>query len=224
MDTPSPNQSEAHPIDPTQKHAERYLKKIWISKGCRFIAHRRLKARNHASQLVVSFFSVAVIAASVAILIVSPEQKKLSDLVTVLAINASVFILVLSNLEFAKNYSVDAERMLRGAQVLSKIHDELELSIKTTFINQEELEKFVNRYNRVLLDFEANHEDIDYLYFQAIHPKHFDREHIGRLTRKIRTIQYYWHIWGLYVVLIFIPPILIFLAMEYVPRLVSMPA
>lgn len=126
---------------------------MWVSKGCRFIAHRRLRERNHASQLVISLFSIGVIAASISLLVVSPDSKKLSDFISILAINASIFILVLSNLEFAKNYSVEAERMLRGAQLLSKMHDDLELNINQGSIAKETLALIIEHYNQVLMDF-----------------------------------------------------------------------
>ena len=147
--------------------------KIWASRGSRFVANRRLHRKNHASQLVLSFFSLMVIAAGVGSLVLPSESKTLANLVNVISIDASVFILVLSNLEFAKNYAVEADRMLKGAQALSPLHDEIEFSIRCKTLTHEKISSYIHQYNEIISEFEVNHEDIDYLYFQSMHTRKF---------------------------------------------------
>ncbi len=97
--------------------------------------------------MVLSFFAVAVIIAGIWLLTIPPEQKRLADFINFLAIDASVFILVLSNLEYSKNYAVTADRMLKGAQALSPLHDELKMAIRYETITSEFMQGVIGRYN-----------------------------------------------------------------------------
>ena len=185
--------------DSLYTYAERYRKKVWSSRGARFVANRRLHRKNHASQLVLSFFSLMVIAAGVGLLILPSEQKILANLVSVVSIDASVFILVLSNLEFAKNYAVQADRMLKGAQALSPLLDEIEKTITCKAITQEVMDSYIRQYNQIISEFEANHEEIDYQYFQTQNPKQF---HLAGWHYWIKRLDikahYFFYIWGHY--------------------------
>jgi len=160
--------------------------------------------------MVLSLFAVAVIAAGVWLLIIPSEQKRLADFISVLAIDASVFILVLSNLEFSKNYAVTADRMLKGAQALSPLHDELEMAIRCGKITPEVMQDVIKRYNEIINEFEVQHEDIDFIYFQSMHPHKFHLTGIqGMLKRLDYRIRYLLYIWGLYIVCVVVPTLLI---------------
>ena len=195
-------------------YAERYRQKIWSCRGARFVASRRLYSKNYASQLVLSFFSLMVIATGIALLVLPSDYKTLAKFFSVLSIDASVFILVLSNLEFAKNYAVHADRMFKGAQALSPLHDEIEKSIYCKTLTQDNIVSYIKEYNKILNEFEVNHEEIDYLYFQATNPDHFHLTKGKRLYLKIRLFSY---IWSLYIFCIVVPPVLIGLIMYGLP-------
>jgi hypothetical protein len=170
------------------------------------VAHRRLHSKAHASQLVLSFLAVAVIGASVGLLLLPPEQKKLSDFINVMSICASIIILVLGNLEYSKNYQVLADRMQKGAQALSPLHDELEFHIKTESLDAELLKGVIDSYNGIINEFEVQHEDIDYVYFQSMHATRFSLTGWqGRLKRWDYRIRYFLYIWGIYILCIGLP-------------------
>lgn len=205
--------------DPLMECAKRYLTKVLASRGSRFVANRRLRRKNHACQLVLSFFSLMVIAAGVGLLILPPDYKRFADFISVLSIDASVFILVLSNLEFAKNYAVEADRMLKGAQALSPLCDEMDKSIRCSTITSEAVDSFIKRYNDILNEFEVNHEEIDYLYFQSMHPRQFHLLGWHWMTRLIYRVRFFFNIWGVYLICIAVPPLVIALAMYGLPML-----
>lgn len=219
---PTPIAADHKSSDLLYAYAERYLMKVWASRGSRFVASRRLHKKNYACQLVLSFFSLTVIGAGVGLLVLPPDYKMLSNLISVLSIDASVFILVLSNLEFAKNYGVEADRMLKGAQALSPLYDEIERSIRCKLITQQKIDSFIQQYNHIINEFEVNHEDIDYLYFQTMHPRRFHLTGWHWFRRIKIKIGFFGYIWGLYIFSIIIPPILIGLAMYGLPQILHL--
>ncbi len=100
--------------------------------------------------------------------------------------------------------------MLKGAQALSPLHDDLELTIKTQTLDLEQLHEFVARYNGIINEFEVQHEDIDYIYFQSMHPARFHLTGFqGTIKRGDYRIRYFLYIWGLYIACMFVPPFII---------------
>jgi hypothetical protein len=200
---PKPPQS---PNDLAQ-YAGTLLRRLWITKGIRFDSCRRYEAKQRASNLAISVLSVYVIAFALIELLVrslSPDSIRLFPLITIVV---PVLILVLSQYESAKGYLVHAERMRMSAQHIERLHGNLELHIANGTPSYDVLKAILETYEEIIRDATANHDNVDYFYFQALHPNNFhERNWWERLKTGVRgRVMRLLDIWAL-PILVTIPP------------------
>jgi hypothetical protein len=189
----------------------KFLSKLWVTKGCRFEANRRLAAKNQASLLTISILSIYVIAGSLVTLIspVGTLSQSTINGINLLLVVTSIFILVLSNIEAAKNHGLRAHVMLKCAQQLSELYNEIEYLIETKRISTESFHAQLKLYDKIIADFSDNHDDIDYLYFQVSHWKHFKISGLGGYALTFRRrVERFRNIWGYYLAMLLPPPAL----------------
>lgn len=105
-----------------------FRKTLWTTKGCLFQAHKRLNEKDKASNFTLSILSIYVIIVS--LISITSENVKNNNL-DIIAIIASILILVLSNIEYSKSYSMQAEKMFRCAQEISELYYDFANLIKT---------------------------------------------------------------------------------------------
>lgn len=214
------------------RYTEKLNRNIWITKGSRFEASRRLSLQSQLSITSISFLSIYAIAISIIqnIIDLTGQCRSLNNLYTITAILLSVFILVLSLLEGLKNYQLRAERLDNNAKDLSKISRKIDifLSFELEDNNLNEHKKFVESINKDYNDLidrcQENHDSDDYWLFKAKHLKYFpeDFKNVGCVP--IGWLRSWWiqiwyiiqHYW-LYIISIFLPPPL-FIWLYYIFR------
>lgn len=205
--------AEAGAPDRTLEYAKELLRKLWITKGIRFEANRRLEKQHEATHLAISTLSVYVICVALFELLLksasathatTPSAHLLFPLAT---IAAPIFILVLEKHTAGKQYLVKADRMQRSALKIQALHSELHYDVATGTLTAAGLQKIRVEYEAILQDFTADHDNIDYLYFQALHPYMF-----GELTpyqawrRKVRgRLLHHVDVWAVPAFLIIVP-------------------
>lgn len=195
---------------------KRLLEKIWTTKGARFNAHRRLLGKHSASQFALAVLSIYAIAASVSTLVL-PEEKypRLLPAMSAGTIVASVFILVQSLLESAKNYQLRAYQMLRCGDKLSELYNLLSAQRDLGVVNEEVYIAATERYSQILADYSENHGDIDYLLFVSHHKRHHGHPAARWLNAQFQSMKNLLHIWGSSTFYIAAPPAAIFVAARW---------
>lgn len=195
---------------------KRLLDKIWTTKGARFNAHRRLLGKHSASQFALAVLSIYAIAASVATLVLPPEKyPRLLPAMSAGTIVASVFILVQSLLESAKNYQLRAHQMLRCGEKLSELYNVLSAKRDLGIVTEQEYLAAVERYSEILADYPENHGDIDYLLFVASHKRRNGRQALRWLNARVQSFKSMVHVWGSSSLYITAPPAAIFVAARW---------
>jgi hypothetical protein len=209
---------EPHPTENGLDVAlRRLLDKVWTTKGARFNASRRLLGKHSASQFALAVLSIYAIAASVSTLVLAPDKyPKLLPAMSAGTIVASVFILVQSLLESAKNYQLRAYQMLRCGEKLSELYNILSAKRDLGIVSEEEYISAVERYSEILADFSENHSDLDYLLFVAVHRRSGASPQLRWLTARWRSFKNLLQMWGSSSVYIAAPPAAIFLAARFV--------
>jgi hypothetical protein len=154
-------------------------RRVWITRGARFNAARRLSNKQYWSIASISFLSIygisiPIIQGALDSVICADVQRSYSVISTI----SSVFILVLSLLEGSKNYQVRAERLHSSALQLSGICREVEF-LKLKYKSQEvdvssHLVEISNKYERLILECQENHETEDFRLFQIQNRHHFE--------------------------------------------------
>jgi hypothetical protein len=147
--------------------------KLWITKGSRFIANRRLIARHKWSIYTVGVLSVYVIILGMA----DGFQLNIgisSDISTFATTAMTVIILIFSQLELSKEYSVKAREFHLCGLEIAELYNELRW-VKTNEAIKDKTKKvkdISDRYSAVLRRYE-NHDDIDRLVFHTTYPEYF---------------------------------------------------
>jgi hypothetical protein len=205
--------ANAIPDEDTQKYYAQFLSKIWVTKGCRFAANTRLSGKSLASQITISVLSVYVIAGSL-VTLVSPAgalTQAAINAINLIFVVTSIFILVLSNIEAGKNYALRAHVMLKCAQKVAELYNDIEFLIRTKQMTTVAFNERVKLYDKIIADFSDNHDDIDFLCFQVDHWKHFSLSGFKAYRRTItRRALSFLGIWGYYFAMLLPPPILFY--------------
>ena len=188
-------------------------RRMWITRGVRFVSEDRLKKKHLLSVLAINILSLCVIGLEIISILVKTKTHTMEILFPIAAIVAPVFIIVLSAHENAKRYLVYAERMHRSAQVISNLYSDLEFINHTNGLTDEVLNKLREDYNSALNDTSAHQDDVDYKYFQSLHPKPFlehDDNFLQQLLRQLNLhirgrIPYYFNVWFLPIIVTILP-------------------
>ena len=162
--------------------------------------------------------SVYVIAGSLFALVFGQKQsQQFIDLLNVMTATSSIFILVLSTLESGKNYALRAALMLRCAQAVSELHNELEFKLSAGLLEKNSFHGYMARYDQIIRDFSENHDNIDFYFFMAMpnNRKSFDLAGFGKLPTVIGyRLGNFLNIWGFYATLMIIPIIAFGIAIQ----------
>jgi SMODS and SLOG-associating 2TM effector domain family 5 len=185
-----------------------YLNSIRMTSGCRFEASRRLKQKDIASSFTIAWLSLYPIILSVADLI--PELKALeySKYAAFIATVTSIMVLVLSLLEYSRQYSVRANQMLQCGQELNEIYYELDYLIVSGSIDEDSFRMIKSRYDKVIDKYPENHTQKDFHYYRATHVKKLKSTWDGRLYIVWHNSVHVVTQWGFYMVLLAIPPVI----------------
>jgi hypothetical protein len=189
--------------------AENLERRLRITSGVRFESNARFGRKHHVSTLAISVLSLCVIAAELLSLLIKTKTPIMELLFPIATIIAPIFIIILASHETAKQYLVHAERMHRSAQHIQELHSKLEFLRQTSKLTDDELDKIRHEYETVLHDFSSDHNNIDYFFFQALHPRMFterDNSWLRRINLQIRgRTPYYFDLWAIPVLFILLP-------------------
>lgn len=144
--------------------SDHLLSKMWKTKGSRFNAHARLKARHWASVLATSLLALYLIALSLCQLTFADVLTPLESKVLLIGgVVVSVFLIIITLVENARNYLGDADRMHQSALAISELYNRFQ-SLTIEQANAERL-TFNDQYSEALKQIPVDHKDIDYKRF-----------------------------------------------------------
>lgn len=144
--------------------SDHLLSKMWKTKGSRFNAHARLKARHWASVLATSLLAMYIAALSLCQLTFADAMTPLENKVlSIGGVVVSIFLIIITLVENARNYLGDAERMHQSALAISELYNRFQ-ALTLEEANAERL-KFNDQYSDALKAIPVDHKDIDYKRF-----------------------------------------------------------
>ncbi|HEY9800483.1 MAG TPA: SLATT domain-containing protein [Leptolyngbyaceae cyanobacterium] len=186
--------------------------RMWKTKGSRFNAARRLNNKYQFSLFSISVVSIYGIAIPLIQGIVKNSRcQEINDIYNAISLLLSVFTLVISLLEGARNYQLKAEKLYNNAVKISSLERELEYLIISKLNDADFVQKLgdiSSRYEKLIQDCPENHESEDYTLFRLQNRKEFSISIITEIYTRIKLIVLdYW----LYIFVLGIPPILFLL-------------
>ncbi|WP_321531815.1 SLATT domain-containing protein [uncultured Desulfuromonas sp.] len=179
-------------------------KTMWITKHSRYNASDRLRRKHSISIYTISILSIYALVLT--LLEKYGFQVSNCNIYEFSSVLLALFILVLSLTEASKNYMVSSERLFVCGNNIRDLLDELKKFNNGSETDVAGIEALSSRYSHVLKACGENHETIDYDLLRAQRPKDFnDLNWFAGLYFKMK---YMFNIYGLYFVLIVIPPVL----------------
>jgi|SRR4051812_10937870 len=139
--------------------------RVWVTRGCYFVLCDRLRRKARYSIGSVTLLSFYVFVLS--LLQIFPNLSLASahkDILSVLTLTLSVFIIIITLLESSKNYAIDAEFSLMTAQELATLFGRCELV--EAGLSKEEAAELHREYDLILNRARTTRRAIDYLWFQ----------------------------------------------------------
>lgn len=192
--------------------------KMWRTAGARFNCQRRMKYRDTTSSFTIAILSVYLIAISVAQKIYNVGQNNpgLDNHLTFIAIVGAVFIIVISLIEWASDFSVRAERLFENATEIKILHARLARALvdgvpESTL--KSEFEAVSLGYEKLVDKNSPNHDPIDDFLFRSQnrsepHPSFQMNRFIAMYARALWLADTY----GLHLLLLVIPVIAYWIA------------
>lgn len=146
--------------------------KMWRTAGSRFNCQRRMKYRDTTSSFTISILSIYLIAISVAqkVYNVGQNHPDIDSHLTFIAIVGAVFIIIISLIEWAVQYSVRADRLFENATEIKKLHGRLERVLiegSSEITLKNEFETIWSDYEKLVDKNSPNHDPVDDFLFRA---------------------------------------------------------
>ncbi|MBB5693521.1 SLATT domain-containing protein [Muricoccus pecuniae] len=154
--------------------ADALYKKMWTTRGSRFVARSRYRVMNTLSVSSISALSVFLIAISVAAIVFQQSLTGLGqNLLNVFGVIASVGILAFSLIEGLRNHLGNSERMNESALSIGRLYEEFGVGYRSGRNEENEVRDYVRRYSEILEKYPLNHSSVDYMKFRADHAADF---------------------------------------------------
>lgn len=148
-----------------ENEINRWYKKLWETKGSRFIAANRLELHDKWSTITISIISVYIISINLAIILPDLPEFLSTEIITYSTICLSVLVLVISLILASRNYKMRADKYHECGRKINEIYDQLCIW-KNTDENpsKDDLNNMSKNYYTIL-DNHENHSRLDYLMF-----------------------------------------------------------
>jgi len=149
-----------------EQEIRRWYKKLWETKGARFIAAKRFETHEKWSTITISIVSVYIICLNLSVLV--PNRSKLlsTDNITFSTICLSIFVIVISIILSSRNYKVMANKFHDCGREISEIYDKVCIwKNNPDLVIPEDIFELIKEYNLLLQKYDINHSRLDYEMF-----------------------------------------------------------
>jgi len=190
--------------------------KVWSTKGARFEGDKRLSRKHSTSNISLAILSAYLIIASLYSVYIS-NSKSNFQLISYFITALSILLLVLNQYESSQDYKLRAKNFHNCGLELSEIYNKIRI-FKTLKKepNDYEIKNFCENisqeYQNILAKYE-NHLNIDYKNFKIANLDYF--KEITSFQKKLIELKTFWIIYGWYLLLIFLTPIIILILSLY---------
>lgn len=195
--------------DLTKTFLEELNYKMWVTKGARFNANKRLLARNDWSNKAIGFLTAyLIIFGLLSVYQVSKTPLIDPNIVAFGSTAVSILLLAFSQMEFAADYKSRAKSYHTCALKVSKLYNELRIIKTMTQQSEEDREvrarEISDKYQSILNKYD-NHEAPDYNKFRLDKWEYFE---LSKWQRFTTSCVYYFQTLLLYHGLIVVPPVI----------------
>lgn len=191
--------------------------KVWTTKGARFQADQRLRAKARMSSISMSILSAYLIIAGLISVYVGSHASINFQLINYFVTALSIVLLVLSQYENSQDYKLRAEKLHKCGLDISEIYNEIRIFKTLVPTPSNEITKIfcenvAPRYQAILSKYE-NHMPIDYAMFKTTQRHYFSKLEPKEIKSTKRKL--WWIVNGWYVMLLIGTP-LVFIGLSFI--------
>jgi len=180
-----------------------WYNKLWITKGSRFNAYRRVKSIHLWSTVSIIMFSVYIIGINLLVFMSYFSDDNIIEIITVVTIILSIFVLSISVFLNSRDYKVEYLNHHKMGIKITNLYSQVAL-LKDNKDLVKKIKKIGKEYDRLLKCSHYNHSQIDYEKTLL----ESDENQFGFVKSIIINLRYNLLPILIYIFLIFIPPII----------------
>lgn len=206
-----------------KEEIDRWYRKLWITKGCRFITAKRYEKHNQFSNITITVVSVYIITLNLTVLLENRPPLLSDSNITFSTICASILVLVLSLIINSREYQILANKFHDCGREITEVYDDLCILKATKTDDEGKLKEIITRYHAIIKKHDINHSNMDNNLFTARNISEFNLKkddltpwestclNISNFTYIYKTkIAYFFYVYFYYLLALIIPVIACF--------------
>lgn len=151
-----------------EEEVNRWYKKLWETKGSRFIASKRYERIDRFSSITIYIITAYILCVNLLILIPIRPKFLSNDNLSFFSICASIIILVISVYIPSRKYSIIAEKFHSCARDINVLYDKVcLLKVNVANVKESKISDLITEYNNILKSYDINHSKLDYSIFKC---------------------------------------------------------
>ncbi len=151
-----------------ENEINRWWKKLWETRGCRFNAAKRMEMNEKWSTITISFVSVYIIAINLVVYLKNRPAILTEELITMSTISLSILVIVISIILSTRDYKIKAHKYNNCGMDLSRLYDKVCLwKTDIASVQKTDIISLISDYNTILETYDLNHDRIDYMVFKS---------------------------------------------------------
>lgn len=193
-----------------EKELDRWYKKLWETKGSRFIAAKRYDRIDRYSNITLHIISAYLLCVNLLVLLPYRPHVLSNENINFFSICASIILLVISLYVPSRKYGDVSHKFHSCARDINILYDKVcywKNNIEEP--SKEDIKKLIEDYNLILKNYDINHSKLDYSIFKYENYKEFYESYPYLLSFKTYTVNFI--VYYLLYLISIITPIIIFI-------------
>lgn len=150
-----------------KEELDRWYKKLWETKGSRFIAAKRFDRLDRYSTISIHIISAYLLCVNLMVLLPNRPSILSNDNLTFFSICASIILLVISLHIPSRRYSEISHKFHSCAREINVLYDKVCFwKNNPSLASQPEILQLIEDYNQILSRYDLNHSKLDFQLFK----------------------------------------------------------
>lgn len=192
-----------------------WYKKLWETKGSRFIAAHRFEMYDRRTTLTISILSVYIIILGLVVLLPNHESFFPDTTNAFVSIGLSAGILVISTIISGRDYRLKSQKYHDCGKAISELYDKIVLWKNfPNDVSKNDIVGLIQDYNYLLDKYDLNHSHNDYLLFKAQNISEYKSIKCPIIFKFRMVLQYKYDTLIKYWLFIIAPPVIFFMLIK----------
>lgn len=193
-----------------KEELNRWYKKLWETKGSRFIAAKRYDRLDRYSTISIHIISAYILCVNLMVLIPNRPSILSNDNLNFFSICASIILLVVSLHIPSRRYNEISHKFHSCAREINILYDKVCFwKNNPNLVTQNEILQLISDYNQILKNYDLNHSKLDFQIFKIENHSEYYKVYPYLRSLKIYSLNFFTY-YSLYFFALLLP-ILVFI-------------